>query len=64
MSAEPEPTVTIPIREYMDLFKDSATLAGLESAGVDNWEGYGEVDWDQIDADCQTERERLAGESS
>ncbi len=27
-------------KEYARLKKDSATLAKLEAAGVDNWEGY------------------------
>ena len=34
-------TVNIPKAEYDDLVSDSAFLAALEQAGVDNWDGYG-----------------------
>lgn len=33
-------TVTITRKEYDQLLADSAELARLEAAGVDNWEGY------------------------
>jgi hypothetical protein len=32
--------VTIPMREYEQLLKDSDWLSCLEAAGVDNWEGF------------------------
>lgn len=59
MSTEPERTVTITFREYMDLFKDSVTLNELEAQGVDNWGGYDEIDRDRIATDCRTERNRI-----
>lgn len=34
-------TVNIPASFYLDLLEDSAFLAALEDAGVDQWEGYG-----------------------
>lgn len=35
-----EDTVTISRKEYEDLLEDQFFLNCLESAGVDNWEGY------------------------
>jgi hypothetical protein len=32
--------VSIPRKRYESLMADSDTLARLEAAGVDNWEGY------------------------
>ncbi len=32
--------VTISEEEYESLKRDAATLAALEGAGVDNWDGY------------------------
>jgi len=42
-------TVTIPKSTYLDLVESDFTLTALEHAGVDNWEGYGEVDWEAVD---------------
>ena len=42
-------TVTIPTMTYLDLVESDFTLTALEHAGVDNWEGYGEVDWEAVD---------------
>ncbi len=33
--------ITITKQEYEKLLKDSYWLNALETAGVDNWEGYG-----------------------
>ena len=33
-------TVTITLREYQELRRDSAMLEALNNAGVDNWSGY------------------------
>lgn len=35
-----EETVTISLKDYEQLMDDSQWLAALESAGVDNWEGF------------------------
>lgn len=35
-----ENTITISKKEYDQLIERSETLAALEAAGVDNWEGY------------------------
>ena len=35
--------VVIDRKEYESLLEDSVWLAALESAGVDNWEGYDEA---------------------
>lgn len=36
-------TVTIPKAEYEKLLEDQFWLECLESAGVDNWDGYDEA---------------------
>ena len=36
----PNPTTTIPLKEYESLQKDAEKLQALEQAGVDNWSGY------------------------
>jgi hypothetical protein len=56
--SEPERTVTVPFREYMSLYKDSCTLEELRSKGVDNWEGWDEIDHDWIQDTCRDERNR------
>lgn len=33
-------TITISLKEYNELLKDSEFLSYLQGAGVDNWEGY------------------------
>lgn len=35
-----EELITITVKEYNQLLKDSDWLRCLEQAGVDNWEGY------------------------
>lgn len=37
------PTKTISLEYYEELVRDSAELAALYAAGVDNWEGYDEA---------------------
>ena len=53
----PEVTIEITLDEYMDMFRNVQNLQALESAGVDNWEGYSEADWDAIDEACKKEEE-------
>ncbi len=43
-------TVTIPTRDYLNLVRRDLELDVLEAGGVDNWEGYGEGNWDSIEA--------------
>ena len=33
----------LTMAEYKELVRDAATLAALEGAGVDNWDGYDEA---------------------
>lgn len=42
-------TITLSIEEYKRLLRDRAELYSLDAAGVDNWAGRDEVDWDSID---------------
>ena len=35
-----EEMITITLKEYNGLLADSNKLLALESAGVDNWQGY------------------------
>ena len=35
--------------ELRNLIENSAKFEALEEMGVDNWQGYGEVDWDNVD---------------
>ena len=39
--------ITISHREYNDLIARSKQLRRLEAAGVDNWEGYPELEDDE-----------------
>lgn len=41
--------ITIPLEEYYELSKDSAHYNALLNAGVDNWEWYEEVDFNDDD---------------
>ena len=41
-------TITITVEEYEKLQFDSKFLSALESAGVDNWDGY-EVAQEQME---------------
>lgn len=36
-------TITISKKEYEELLSAKQKLIALESAGVDNWQGYGEA---------------------
>lgn len=38
--ADTEATVTITRKQYNSLINDQKVLIALESAGVDNWDGY------------------------
>lgn len=38
-----EETITISKKEYQSLKDDSRRLTALESAGVDNWQGFDEA---------------------
>ncbi len=35
-------TITLPIKDYIDLLIDQEKLSRLEEGGVDNWEWYSE----------------------
>lgn len=50
--------VTIPLDRYMRLYEAKLTLDALHAAGVDNWDGYGQPDWDKVADRCQAERAR------
>lgn len=41
----PEEMITIPKKEYNSLKFSEAQLLAMEAAGVDNWQGYDEVNW-------------------
>jgi hypothetical protein len=56
--AETEP-VTISTAEYLRLLESDFTLKALQGAGVDNWDGYGEADWDWVEQSVAAARERL-----
>lgn len=45
---ENEETITITKEEYLELLNDSLFLAALRAGGVDNWEGYGLVEFEEI----------------
>lgn len=38
-----EPTITLFLWRYEELLNAERTLHALESAGVDNWDGYAEA---------------------
>ena len=40
--------VTIKRKSLEMLIKDRKELQALDSAGVDNWQGYDWVDWDSV----------------
>ena len=42
MSEKDKETITIPLKEYKDLQRQSFMLTCLESGGVDNWDWYSE----------------------
>ena len=42
--------VMIPKAHYVELLAAQEMLSQLEAIGVDNWEGYEELDWGAIDA--------------
>lgn len=48
-TVRPDGNVTLPRAEYLRLLRASLTMDALEAAGVDNWEGYGEVDHGEIE---------------
>lgn len=37
--------VKVPIKRYIELEDAENQLLGLEGAGVDNWDGYGEAEF-------------------
>jgi len=43
-----EETVTITKEEYIQLLNDSNFLHALRAGGVDNWEGYDLVEFEEI----------------
>lgn len=36
--------------EYLSLKRDERMVIALESAGVDNWEGYSYVNWEYVES--------------
>jgi len=54
-------TIQIEQDEYMELFRAAAELRALEEAGVDNWDYYSEVDWDQVEREVEAEEEAIRG---
>jgi hypothetical protein len=44
-------SITIPLALYNSLCKDQKQLRNLEARGVDNWEGYSNVDWEEEDGE-------------
>lgn len=48
----------VSLEELYSMLHDQAILECLEVSGVDNWEGYGGWDWDDVDT---TVIEHLAG---
>ena len=51
--------VTITVTQLAKFVRAYLELGALEAAGVDNWDGYGEVDWDQLDKDVDRRVARL-----
>lgn len=43
-------TVTIKASQYLDLLLADASMTALKAAGVENWDGWNEADWDGVDA--------------
>lgn len=54
-------TVTVTTREYLNLVRSDLELDALDAGGVDNWEGYGEVDWEAIEAGVAEAEAKLGG---
>jgi hypothetical protein len=55
--------ISIKLSELKGLVEDSVKLRYLEGYGVDNWAGYGEVDWDSISEEVEEELLNLIIES-
>lgn len=51
-------TITIPVRQFVDLYVANTRLNALESFGVDNWQGYDEA-LDTADYDNSRVRKEL-----
>jgi hypothetical protein len=49
VSSTPD-TVTLKVSDYLELVHSDAAMSALQAAGVDNWAGYDEVDWEGVDA--------------
>jgi hypothetical protein len=41
-------TVTVTTAEFLRLLESDLALQALRAAGVDNWPGYDEIDWDAV----------------
>jgi len=50
--------VTIAYQRYKELIGVAMDMEALKGMGVDNWQGFGEVDW-PTDADVERECTRL-----
>jgi|GEM_PF-5783487 len=46
-------TVVIMKDVYRNLVRADVILSALEAEGVDNWPGYEEIDWDEIDNEVE-----------
>lgn len=57
----PETTIQIEQDEYMDMYRDVMLLRALEAAGVDNWEGWDQVDRDWVEEQVSKELEAIEG---
>lgn len=40
--------IELPVERYLSLMRSEAELIELEAAGVDNWQGYDEVNWEAV----------------
>lgn len=47
--------VTITVARYNELRNAEEELAAINALGVDNWEGYDEVEWPESDKDYSAE---------
>jgi hypothetical protein len=55
----PTDTVVVRAEDLLQLEEDRAELRALEAAGVDNWQGCDEIDWEKINSRVASLRRRL-----
>lgn len=56
-----EEFVMVNVEEYKRLLAAEAELEELEAAGVDNWSGYGEVEWASLEDNAESTLRAIAG---